>query len=83
MDGRVSGSVRCLISVIDGPTFKGVASNLSPNGLYIEVAGELLPGRDAEVDIFLRESRNTPDLHLRGSIARRTTSAEEGPSCRS
>jgi len=77
MDGRVSGSVRCLISVIDGPTFKGVASNLSPNGLYIEVAGELLPGRDAEVDIFLRESRNTPDLHLRGSIARRTTSAEE------
>jgi hypothetical protein len=69
---RLGGSVRCLISVVDGPSFKGVASSFSANGLYIEVAGDLLPGRNAEVDIFLRESRNTPELHLRGVVARRS-----------
>lgn len=76
-DGRIAGSVRCVLSVTDGPSFKGVASNFSPNGLYVEIAGELLPPREAEVDIFLRESRNTPALQLRGVVARRTNSPEE------
>ena len=76
-DGRVAGSVRCVLSVIDGPSFKGIAGNFSPNGLYIELAGELLPPREADVDVFLRESRNTPALQLRGVVARRTNSPEE------
>ena len=74
---RLGGSVRCLISVVDGASFKGTASSFSANGLYIEVAGDLLPGRNAEVDIFLRESRNTPEIHLRGFVARRSNRQDQ------
>jgi hypothetical protein len=74
--GRFPDSSDCLISVINGPSFKGTASNLSVNGLYIDVVGDQLPGRNAEVEIFLRESQNTPDLCLRGTVARRSNAED-------
>ena len=74
--GRFLDSIDCLISVINGPSFKGTASNLSVNGLYIDVVGDQLPGRNAEVEIFLRESPNTPDLCLRGTVARRSNAED-------
>lgn len=71
-EGRFDGSIRCLISVVNGPSFKGVASNLSANGLLVEVAGELLPARNADVEVFLRASSNTPALCVHGVVARRS-----------
>ncbi|MDG2333251.1 MAG: PilZ domain-containing protein [Myxococcota bacterium] len=73
--GRVEDSVHCLLSVIDGPCFKGVASNLSVSGLYIEVSGDIAPPRDSEVEVFLEGSENIPAMHLRGTVAR---SADDG-----
>jgi len=75
--GRVDGAVRCLVSVVDGPCLRGMASNLSLDGLYVEVAGDAFPGRDAEVDIFLGDSSEIPGLHLRGVVARRSTPEDE------
>jgi hypothetical protein len=78
-EGRFEGSIRCLISVVDGASFKGVASSFSANGLFIEVAGEFLPGRNTEVEVFLRASSNTPPLILRGVVARRSNSEDKTP----
>ncbi len=78
-EGRFGSSIRCLISVTDGPSFKGVASNLSANGLFVEVAGDLLPGRNTTVEVFLRASSNTPALFVRGVIARRSNSEDRTP----
>lgn len=74
--GRVNDSVDCLLSVIDGPCFKGVASNLSVSGLYIEIFGDIAPPRDSEVDIFLESSEDVPAMQLRGTVARSPDAAD-------
>ena len=77
--GRVDDSVHCLLSVVDGPCFKGVASNLSLNGLYVEVAGDLAPPRDSEVEVFLEGSEDIQPMQIRGIVARSADDADGAP----